>query len=262
MMTAQTLEAFPELGSYEEEFVPYGEFEHEGEYKDQEFWSSLAGLARRATQSPTLRRIGLTAARKAIAAIPDLAGSIGGPGSVWSDIGQGASGALSRNLRRRLPAREYEWESDGEYEINPIAKVYPAAVMEHLGRLAAEAQDEVQAESFIGAIVPLAMQQAHRSAPSIIGTTPQLIQGAANITRTLRSDPTTAPLVRVVPRLVQKAAFDLARQASAGIRPTPPIAVRTLANHTARTLTSPQRCLHAYQRSQALDRRFHQTLAR
>ena len=90
-MTAQTLDALPEfeLGSYEEELAPYGEFEHEGEYEDQEFWSSLAGLARRAAQSPRLRRIGLTAARKAIDAIPDLAGSLGQPG---------AGTALSRNL--------------------------------------------------------------------------------------------------------------------------------------------------------------------
>src|SRR6476619_924986 len=154
-MTAQTLDALPEfeLGSYEEGLAPYGEFEHEGEYEDQEFWSSLAGLARRAAQSPRLRRIGLTAARKAIDAIPDLAGSLGQPG---------AGTALSRNLAGLLPASEYEWESDGEFEINPIAKVYPAAVMEHLGRAAAEAQDEAQAESFIGALVPLAIQHARR----------------------------------------------------------------------------------------------------
>ena len=263
-MTAQTLDALPEFefGSYEGELVPYGEYEHESQYEDQEFWSSLAGLARRAAQSPRLRRIGLTAARKAIDAIPDLAGSLGQPGSVWSDIGYGAGPALSRNLGGRLPASEYEWESDGEFEINPIAKVYPAAVMEHLGRAAAEAQDEAQAESFIGALVPLAMQQARRSAPSIIGATPQLIQGAANVTRTLRRDPATRPLVRAVPTIVRNAALDLARQASAGRRPTPPVAVRTLANHTARTLTNLQRCLRAYQRSQALDRRYHQAIAR
>ena len=197
-------------------------------YEDQEFWSSLAGLARRAAQSPTLRRVGLTAARKAIEAIPDLGASLGAPGSAWSDIGRGAGTALSRHLGGLLPASEYEWESDGEFEINPIAKAYPAAVMEHLGRAAAEAQDEAQAESFIGALVPLALSQARRSTPSIIGATPQLIQGAANVTRTLRRNPTTRPLVRAMPTIVRSAAIDLARQASAGRRPTPPVAARIL----------------------------------
>jgi hypothetical protein len=275
-MTAQTLEAFPEfeLGTYEQELVPFGEFEHEGEYEDQEFWSSLAGLARRAAQSPTLRRIGLTAARKAIEAIPNLGRSLGEPGSVLSNIGHSAGTGLSRSLASQLPANEYEMESDGEYEINPIgraygeyeinpiAKVYPAAVMEHLGRAAAEAKDEAQAESFIGALVPLALSQARRSAPSIIGAAPQLIQGAANVTRTLRRNPATRPLVRAMPTIVRSAAIDLARQANAGRRPSAPVAARILANQTARTLTSPQRCLRAYQRSQALDRRYHQTIAR
>jgi hypothetical protein len=262
-MTA-TLEAFPEFQSYEyeEELAGFGEFEHEGEFEDQEFWSSLAGLARRAAQSPTLRRIGLTAARKAIEAIPDIGGSLGQPGTAWSDIGRGAGTALSRHLGGLLPASEYEWESDGEYEINPIAKAYPAAVMEHLGRAAAEAQDEAQAESFIGALVPLALSQARPSAPSVIAATPQLIQGAANVTRTLRRNPATRPLVRAMPTIVRSAAIDLARQAGAGRRPIPAVTARTLANHTARTLTSPQRCLRAYQRSQALDRRYHQGIVR
>ena len=221
-----------------------------------------------------MRRVGLAAARKAIEAIPNLGASLGAPGSAWSDIGRGAGTALSRHLGGLLPAREYELESDGEYEIdpvaraygeyeiNPIAKAYPAAVMEHLGRAAAEAKDEAQAESFIGALVPLALSQARRSTPSIIGATPHLIQGAANVTRTLRRSPTTRPLVRAMPTIVRSAAIDLARQASAGRPPNPPLAARILANQTARTLTSPQRCLRAYQRSQALDRRYHQTIAR
>ena len=76
----------------------------------------------------------------------------------------------------------------GEYEINPIAKAYPAAVMEHLGRAAAEAKDEAQAESFIGALVPLALSSAsidsfdHRRDP-------HLIQGAANVTEDTAPQP-------------------------------------------------------------------------
>ena len=66
-MSTGTLGFFPsfEAGSYEDELQPFGAFDHEGEYEDQEFWSSLASIARSAAQNPALRRIGLTAARKA-----------------------------------------------------------------------------------------------------------------------------------------------------------------------------------------------------
>lgn len=194
-MSTGTLGFFPsfEAGSYEDELQPFGAFDHEGEYEDQEFWSSLASIARSAAQNPALRRIGLTAARKAISALPDLGGSLGASGSAWSDLGRAAGRGLSRDLRGRLPARESEWEFEGEYEVNPIAKVYPDAVMEHLGRAAAETEDEAQAESFVGALVPLALAQARRSVPGIVATTPHVVQAAANVTRGLRSSPATRP---------------------------------------------------------------------
>jgi hypothetical protein len=258
-MSAMTMEAFPESEwEAEGELNQYASFEHEGEYEDQEFWSSLAGLARKAAQNPALRRIGLTAARRAIDAIPNLGASIGGPGSGWSRAGQDAGIALRRSLALRLPSRESEWESEGEYEVNPIAKVYPNAVMEHLGRAAAGARDEAQAESYIGALVPLALSQARGSAPALVGAAPQLVQGAANIARVLRGSPSTQPLVRTMPSILQSTALSLARQANSGAPPTAQLAVRTLANQAARTLSDPRRCLRAYQRSQALDRRYHQ----
>jgi hypothetical protein len=254
-MTAQTLEALPEyeLGMYEDESG------HDGEY-EAEFFSTLAGLARRAAQNPTLRRVGLTAARQAAAAIPAVAGSIGKPGSFWSDLGSGLGTTLSKQLLSRIP--QQEWELEGEFEINPIAKVYPAAVMEHLGRAAAEAEDAAHAEAFIGALVPLGLSLARAAAPAIARATPQLIKGAANVTRMLRSDPATAPLVRAVPSIVRGAAMNLARQSAAGRPPSPQAAARALANQTARTLTNPGQCVRAYRRSQALDRRYHQAIGR
>lgn len=248
-MAVQTLDALPEY-----------ELGHDGEY-EEEFFSTLAGLARQAAQNPTLRRIGLTAARQAASAIPAVAASVGKPGSTWSNLGLGLGTTLSKELLRRIPQRE--WEDDyGEYEVNPITKVYPAAVMEHLGRAAAEAEDEAHAEAFIGALVPLGMSLARAAAPAVARAAPQLIKGAANMTRLLRTDPATRPLVRAVPGIVREAAQSLARQAGAGRPPTPPAAVRALAAQAARTLTSPAQCVRAYQRSQALDRRYHQAIGR
>ena len=39
---------------------------------------------------------------------------------------------------------------------NPLRRVYPDAMMEHLGHAAAEAETEAEAEAFVGALVPLA----------------------------------------------------------------------------------------------------------
>ena len=193
-----------------------------------------------------------------------MASSVGRPGSFWSDIGLGTGTALSRRLLRQIRAREDEFED--EYEINPILKVYPAKVtagaMEHLGRAAAEAEDAAHAEAFVGALVPLGIQLARAAAPALARATPQLIRGAANMTRALRADPATAPLVRAVPGIVRGAVANLARQAAAGQRPMPPAAVRALATQAARTLTDPSRCVQAYRRSQALDRGYHQAIGR
>jgi hypothetical protein len=244
-----------ELGLYEDESG------HDGEY-EEEFFSGLANLARRAAANPTLRRVGLTAARQAAAAIPKVAASIGEPKSFWSDLGLGVGTTLSQQLLNRIPAKEFE----DEYEVNPLLKVYPAKMtagaMEHLGRAAAEAEDAAHAEAFIGALVPLGMQLARAAAPAIARAAPQLIKGAANITRVLRADPATQPLVRAVPGIVRGAVQNLARQAAGGTRPTPPAAVRALANQAARTLTNPNRCVQAYRRSQALDRGYHQAIGR
>jgi hypothetical protein len=88
---------------------------------------------------------------------------------------------------------------------------------------------------------------------------PQLIKGAANVTKVLRANPSTRPLVRAVPLIMQRTAKTIAE---GGGRVSTPQAVRVLAGQTARTLTSPRQCVRAYQRSNALDRRYHQAAGR
>src|SRR5215831_20649335 len=51
---------------------------------------------------------------------------------------------------------EGEYEDEGEAMANPLRRVYPDAMMEHLGHAAAEAETEAEAEAFVGALVPLA----------------------------------------------------------------------------------------------------------
>jgi hypothetical protein len=256
-ITAQALRALPE---YEDEL----EFETEDE--SEEFFRSVARLARRASRHPGLRRVGLAAARSALGGLGDVGAAIGGPaGSRGARIGGTAGAALGRTLADWLPQQELEFETEFEAEfeteINPIRRAYPDALMEHLGHAAATAQSEAEAEAFIGALIPLAARVIPQAAPAIMRAVPQLVRGVAAATRTLRSSPATTPLVRAMPTVVRRTAQSLARQAATGRPVTPQQAVRTLAGQTARVVSNPQQCVAAYRRSRALDSQYHRSRA-
>jgi hypothetical protein len=234
------LEALPEYEEeYEWEFE--GEGEWEGEYESEEFFRRLAGLAGQAIRSPALRRVGLAAAR----------------GALRGGLGPQVGGAVSRLLPQSEFEEEWEMEGEWESEVNPIRRVYPEALMEHLGHAAAAAESEAEAEAFIGALIPMAARLIPRVAPAIMRAAPRLIRGVSQVARTLRRSPTTRPLVRALPTVVRRTATSMARQAAQGRPVTPQTAVRTLAQQTQRTIGSPQRAVAAYRRSRALDQRYH-----
>jgi hypothetical protein len=227
---AYELEALSEYegeyeGELEGEYELEWEGELEGEYESEEFFRRLAALAAQTTQSPALRGVGLTAARSAL------------------------GGAQ--------PELEAEYEGEWESELNPIRRVYPDALMEHLGHAAAEAQSEAEAEALVGALIPLAARLIPRIAPAIMRTAPQLIRGVSRVARTLRTNPVTRPMVRAIPTVVRRTTADLARQVSRGRPITTGGAARTLARQTAQVLGDPRQCVAAYRRSRALDRRYH-----
>lgn len=273
-MTEYEMEAMAEL---EGECECEGEWETEleGEYESEEFFRRLAGLARRAIQSPALRRVGLAAARGALRGLGDVGGAIGGAISPSAaGLGRQLGSQVGGYLRRRLPQREYEEELEGEIEgeVNPLRRVYSDALMEHMGHAAAEAESEAEAEAFIGALIPLAtsvlprlLPAAARLAPRVLPqaanvmrrVAPQLVRGVAGVTRALRRSPTTRPLVRAIPTVVRRTAANIAQQVARGQPVTAQGAVRTLARQTARVIGSPQQSARAWQRSRALDRQYH-----
>jgi hypothetical protein len=81
---------------YEGEYEGEYESEYEGELEGEEFFGNLARLARRAVQSPQLRRVALTAARGALRS------------GLGSNIGSLVGGLL--------PQSEFEGETEGELE--------------------------------------------------------------------------------------------------------------------------------------------------
>jgi hypothetical protein len=252
-MPVAEMEALPELAAAHE-----GECEaaHEGE----EFLGSLAGAAQRGwnwlTAPQSLqRRLALSAARTVLnRGLPALGRVVGG--RLGSESAGGEVGtSLGSILSGILPSSEME--AEWEAEINPIRKVYPDALMEHLGHAAMEAESETEAEASIGALVPLAARMAPRATASILRAAPGLICGAAGLARTLRSSPATRPLVRVIPTIVRRTVADISRQVAHGRPVTAPAAVRTLARQTARILTSPRQAAQDLRRSRILDTQFH-----
>jgi hypothetical protein len=77
------------------------------------------------------------------------------------------------------------------------------------------------------------------------------------VARTLRRNPTTRPLVRVLPTIASRTAHSLARHVAHGQAITPRQAVRTLAGQTAAVLSSPRTRSQVVRRARALDRNYH-----
>jgi hypothetical protein len=264
MSNEYELEALPELEG-ESEWEGEGEWEWEGEGESEEFFRRIAGLARRAASSPALRGVALRAARGALSGLGGVGAALGGAagGSRGASLGRSLGGVLGRQVSSWLPQRELEgeFEFEAEYEeegeVNPIRRIYPDALMEHLGHAAAEAETEEEAEAFIGALVPLAARLIPRVAPAILRAAPNLIRGVAGAARALRANPATRPLVRALPTVVRQTTANLARQARQGRPVTPQSAVRVLAQQTSRVIGNPRQCAQAYQRSRALDRNYH-----
>jgi hypothetical protein len=211
------------------------EYETEGEWEaeleGEEFVRAADSLPRCAPPQ-LLRRVGGAAARSALSA------GLGPPGG-------------------GLGLREFEEELEAEEFVNPLRRVYPDALMEHLGHAAAEAESEAEAEAFLGALIPIAARLLPRVAPVVMRAAPGLIRGISGVARTLRADPATRPLVRAVPTIVRRTVADIGRQSARGQAVTPRRAVQTLARQTSRVLSSQAQCAHALRRSAVADRRYH-----
>jgi hypothetical protein len=183
------------------------------------------------------------------------------------DLGGVISGLLGESEYEQELELEGEYELEGEWEgeyedeaegmANPLRRVYPDAMMEHLGHAAAEAETEAEAEAFIGALVPLAAGLARSAAPHVARSTPQLVRGLSTVARTLRRNPATRPLVRVLPTIASRTTRSLARRVAHGRPITPRQAVRTLAGQTAAVLSNPHTRRQVVRRARALDRNYH-----
>jgi hypothetical protein len=132
---------------------------------------------------------------------------------------------------------EEEHEHELEHEISPIRKIYPDAMMEHLGELAAEAETEEEAaEHFLPLIgmaaskllpvvaraaAPLARKLLPKVARVVTGAAPRLTKGIGQVARTLHRNPQTRHLLKTVPAIARRTVNSLAHQAARGRTVTP-----------------------------------------
>jgi len=177
------------------------------------------------------------------------------------DLGGVISGLLGEGEFEYEDELEGEWEGEFEDEAeamaNPLRRVYPDAMMEHLGHAAAEAETEAEAEAFVGALVPLAAGLVKAAAPHVARATPHLVRGLSKVTQTLRGKPATRPLVQTIPTIAARTTSSLARQVAHGRPITPRRAIRTLAGQTAAVLRDPRTRHRVVRHARALDRNYH-----
>jgi hypothetical protein len=190
-----------------------------------------------------------------------------------------ARAALSEG---RQPDVESEFEStlEGEWESSPQAfqqsfldrEAAPsAAMMEHLGHMAVQAESNGEAFAFLAPLLPLALKALPlaskigakllpKVASKVVKVAPKLIKGVNAAAKTLRNNPATKPLVQALPQVVRRTAADLAQQVAQGKAIDGNVAVRALANQTAKLLSDPRATVQALGRAQALDQKVDQAV--
>ena len=196
--------------------------------------------------------------------------------------GEGWLGAIGNVVGSLLGEGEGEYEyedesaleAEAEGEISPIRKIYPDAMMEHLGEMAFEAETEDEAaEHFLPligmaaskllpvvakAVAPMAKRALPKIARAVTKATPHLTKSIGKVAKSLHRNPQTRHLLKTVPAIARRTVGSIARQAAHGRHITPRTAVRTLARQARHVLAHPGHRRHALRRHNRLERRFHQ----
>jgi hypothetical protein len=198
-----------------------------------------------------------------------IGGGRGGGGRGAAGLGRVAATAAAAARSAGVPLAQMTLSTNGnavvEGELESAMAgqgISAATLMEHYGHAAAEAESEAEAEAFIFPLLPLAAKMLAPQIGRLVmrRAAPQLVRGVTRAVRTLRRNPQTRPLVRVMPTVVRRTVADLGRQARAGRPVTPQVATAALARQTGRVLSDPRQCVGAYQRSRQLDSRYHVTV--
>jgi hypothetical protein len=190
----------------------------------------------------------------------DFLGAIGGIGKALGGLLGGGDSEYEVEFEFEVEA-ETEEEAEEEYEeeafVNPVRRIYPdAELMAHLSTRAAQTSSEVEAEAFLGALVPIASRLIPRAASVLARNAPALIRSTSALGRRLRRSPATRRYVTAMPVILQRTAQSLADQAASGRTVTPDTAVSTLTRIASRVLRTPPERNRAVRAVNTFDRRY------
>jgi hypothetical protein len=225
-------------------------FESDAMFESDAFYENVANAAR---QNRAYRPLALLAMKAARAALTE--GGTPDP--------EGEQEALETAA----------WSGSYRETFNGRDAAPAAALMEHLGHAAAEAESNGESFAFLAPLLPLAAKALPLLAKTVLPkvlpkvanivtrVAPKLFKGLKGVAKTLRANPAGQPLVRTLPRVVQRTVSDIARQAANGANVTPQQAVQMLARQTAQVIGNPRMVLRCVQRAGSVDQKFHKAMS-
>jgi hypothetical protein len=221
----------------ESEYENFGALENEGEQFFKKAFKGISGFIKKA--APILKKVAKIAA-------PIVGGAIGGP--IGSKLGSMAGQLLGEGEYEGYYESELEAENEAEMEAvleGPMSE--QQALGELMAAAASRAVTDMEAEAQIGSATAIVLSPADRDA--LRGVLPSINRGVAVLTRILRRNPATRPIVRVIPAIVKRSAVTLRKQAASGRPVTRQSAARAVSTQTRRVLSSPATCAKAVQRN-------------
>jgi len=232
------------------------EFEHEHEHGEQFFKKAFSRIGRLTKiAAPFLKRIAKIAAPIAGTAVGTL---MGGPAG--GALGAKLASLAAQQLRELEIGGVHEMEFNefelgqhefGEHELSEHEVAHELAEheaqAEAMAHYAAFTESEHESEALVGAATTVTLSpQDRRALQALI---PNLVRGAAILTRILRMRRATRPFVRVVPTIMRRTVRTLRRDAANGRRVSRKRAGAVMANQTRRVLSSPKYCAAVLRRN-------------
>jgi hypothetical protein len=226
-----------------------GELEFEYEQGEQfGIFRRIARLAKKA--APMLKSVARIAAPIAGKAVGGL---FGGPAGAM--LGSKLATLAAQQIREMEMGGMHELESHefelGEHELGEHEMAHELAEheahAEAMAHYASFAESEHEAEALIGAATMVVLSPRDRRA--LRALVPNLVRGAAILTRILRMRRATRAFVPVVPEIMRRTVRTLKRGAATGRPVTRKLAGAVMANQTRRVLSSPKYCAAVLRRN-------------
>lgn len=266
------LESLPEMEAiYEDEWSG----ETPGAFESEMFFQELSQAARGGRNVASMQRLAMASARAALR-----------QGGVGDIEGYDSLAFLGQSELEGESEAGYESEAEMEQALNFIQQFPTAALMEHLGHVAAESESEDEAEQFFPLLIPFAAKLAAKAllskgigaaaakvggklaakalpklanfaAKKVAKAVPQMSKSLKGVGKMMLQNKQTRPLVRTLPRIAQRAAVDVTQRAARGLPVTPKTAAQAVARQAAKVIGNPKQAVRAWQGSNDLDRKFH-----